>query len=163
MDGSIDFMSFPRFDSPTVFAALLDAEKGGRFQIAPILGEPRQKQLYLPDSNMLLTREDSKTKPLFRPVAAIARLHRWPDAAARSKAWRGGGRRTWRRLRGRHGAAAGALVAAAMATFVSVDTLLSEEQTARQTTSQNPPLLQRGAWCGRHPSGRQPCTHQNKT
>ena len=35
MDGSIDFMSFPRFDSPTIFAALLDPEKGGHFQIAP--------------------------------------------------------------------------------------------------------------------------------
>jgi GH15 family glucan-1,4-alpha-glucosidase len=58
MDGSIDFLCFPRFDSPSVFAALLDHEKGGRFQIAPQLpGSPvRQKQLYLPDSNVLLTR-----------------------------------------------------------------------------------------------------------
>ena len=37
MDGSIDFMSFPHFDSPTVFAALLDRQRGGRFQIAPVL------------------------------------------------------------------------------------------------------------------------------
>ena len=37
MDGSIDFMAFPHFDSPTVFAALLDWQKGGRFQIAPRL------------------------------------------------------------------------------------------------------------------------------
>jgi len=29
MDGSIDFMAFPHFDSPTVFAALLDWQKGG--------------------------------------------------------------------------------------------------------------------------------------
>jgi len=56
MDGSIDFMAFPHFDSPTVFAALLDWQKGGRFQIAPRLLEARQKQLYLPDSNILLTR-----------------------------------------------------------------------------------------------------------
>ena len=56
MDGSIDFMAFPHFDSPTVFAALLNWQKGGRFQIAPRLIDARQKQLYLPDSNILLTR-----------------------------------------------------------------------------------------------------------
>ena len=37
LDGSIDFMCFPRFDSPSVFAALLDPERGGRFSIAPEL------------------------------------------------------------------------------------------------------------------------------
>jgi GH15 family glucan-1,4-alpha-glucosidase len=59
MDGSIDFMCFPRFDSPTIFAALLDDQKGGRFQIAPIAptqGGVGRKQLYLPDSNILLSR-----------------------------------------------------------------------------------------------------------
>ncbi len=56
MDGAIDFMCFPRFDSPTIFAALLDDAHGGRFQIAPLLGDARQKQLYLPDSNVLLSR-----------------------------------------------------------------------------------------------------------
>ena len=56
MDGSIDFMSFPNFDSPTIFAALLDDQKGGRFKIAPILENPQQRQLYLPDTNVLLTR-----------------------------------------------------------------------------------------------------------
>ncbi|MHC4942886.1 MAG: glycoside hydrolase family 15 protein [Planctomycetota bacterium] len=56
MDGSIDFMCFPRFDSPTIFAALLDHEKGGRFQIQPSLKEARCKQLYLPDTNILITR-----------------------------------------------------------------------------------------------------------
>ncbi len=35
-NGSIDFLCFPDFDSPTVFAALLDDRKGGRFRIAPI-------------------------------------------------------------------------------------------------------------------------------
>ena len=50
MNGSIDFMSFPHFDSPTVFAALLDEEKGGRFQIAPMFAASNHKQLYLPDT-----------------------------------------------------------------------------------------------------------------
>ena len=56
MCGSIDFLCWPRFDSPSVFAALLDAERGGRFQIAPLLDGVRQRQLYLPDTNVLLTR-----------------------------------------------------------------------------------------------------------
>jgi GH15 family glucan-1,4-alpha-glucosidase len=56
MDGSIDFMAFPSFDSPTIFAALLDDKKGGRFQLSPVLPKAKQKQLYLPDSNVLLTR-----------------------------------------------------------------------------------------------------------
>ncbi len=56
MDGSIDFCCFPYFDSPSLFAALLDDEIGGRFTIAPLLGNVRNKQLYLPESCILLTR-----------------------------------------------------------------------------------------------------------
>jgi GH15 family glucan-1,4-alpha-glucosidase len=56
MDGSIDFLCLPDFDSPSVFAALVDAERGGRFQIAPLLAGAARKQLYLPDTNVLLTR-----------------------------------------------------------------------------------------------------------
>jgi len=60
LNGSIDFMCFPDFDSPSIFAALLDAEKGGRFQIIPAFTEMKTKQLYLPDTNVLLTRFLSK-------------------------------------------------------------------------------------------------------
>lgn len=60
LNGSIDFMCFPDFDSPSVFAALLDDEKGGRFQIVPAFTEMKTKQLYLPDTNVLLTRFLSK-------------------------------------------------------------------------------------------------------
>src|SRR5262245_51979656 len=49
-------MCFPEFDSPSIFAALLDAENGGRFSLAPAESEWHRKQLYLPDSNILLTR-----------------------------------------------------------------------------------------------------------
>lgn len=55
-EGSIDFMCYPRFDSPTVFARMLDAKKGGQFSIVPVDGEYRTKQLYLPGTNILLTR-----------------------------------------------------------------------------------------------------------
>jgi len=55
-NGSIDFLCFPAFDSPTVFAALLDPERGGNFRISPQLKDMRTRQLYLPDTNILLTR-----------------------------------------------------------------------------------------------------------
>src|ERR1700688_1029027 len=56
VNGSIDFLCYPNFDSPTVFAALLDDEGGGRFQIEPQLKKSKVRQLYLPDTNILLTR-----------------------------------------------------------------------------------------------------------
>ncbi len=56
LNGTIDFFCFPEFDSPSVFAGLLDAEKGGFFRIEPQLEGVRYKQLYLPDTNILLTR-----------------------------------------------------------------------------------------------------------
>jgi GH15 family glucan-1,4-alpha-glucosidase len=56
MHGSIDFLCYPDFDSPTVFAALLDDKDGGCFQIEPHLTNVRIRQLYLPDTNTLLTR-----------------------------------------------------------------------------------------------------------
>jgi GH15 family glucan-1,4-alpha-glucosidase len=56
MDGSIDWLCLPHFDSPSVFAAILDDEKGGRFKIAPVSGNVTRKQLYWPDTNVLVTR-----------------------------------------------------------------------------------------------------------
>lgn len=56
LNGSIDFMCFPDFDSPSLFAKLLDAEHGGSFEIQPQYAEMKNKQLYLPDTNVLLTR-----------------------------------------------------------------------------------------------------------
>lgn len=55
-EGAIDFMCFPRIDSPTVFGALLDAKRGGAFSIAPTFDIARTKQMYLPETNVLLTR-----------------------------------------------------------------------------------------------------------
>src|SRR3954463_15403182 len=56
LNGSIDFMCFPNFDSPSIFAALLDDQKGGYFKISPEFSDMKTRQLYLPDTNVLLTR-----------------------------------------------------------------------------------------------------------
>ncbi len=56
MDGSIDWLCLPHFDSPSVFAAILDDQKGGRFRIAPIGDHFRHKQFYWPDTAILVTR-----------------------------------------------------------------------------------------------------------
>ncbi|WP_317046550.1 trehalase-like domain-containing protein [Adhaeribacter arboris] len=56
LNGSIDFMCFPDFDSPSIFAALLDEGKGGSFWIKPEFAQMKTKQIYLPDTNVLLTR-----------------------------------------------------------------------------------------------------------
>jgi GH15 family glucan-1,4-alpha-glucosidase len=55
-DGCIDWFCSPRFDSPSVFASLLDADKGGHFRIAPVAREYVSRQIYLPDTAILVTR-----------------------------------------------------------------------------------------------------------
>jgi GH15 family glucan-1,4-alpha-glucosidase len=55
-EGVIDFMCFPRIDSPTVFGSLLHPEHGGAFSITPAFEVSRAKQMYLPETNVLLTR-----------------------------------------------------------------------------------------------------------
>jgi GH15 family glucan-1,4-alpha-glucosidase len=54
-DGTVDWFCCPRFDSPSVFASLLDADKGGYFRIAPD-SECVSRQLYFPDTAVLITR-----------------------------------------------------------------------------------------------------------
>jgi GH15 family glucan-1,4-alpha-glucosidase len=54
-DGTIDWLCLPAFDSPSVFCSILDDEKGGHFQLRPV-GYTRSQQIYLPDTNVLLTR-----------------------------------------------------------------------------------------------------------
>lgn len=56
MDGSIDWLCYPRFDSPSIFAAILDDKKGGYFKIAPEADSVTYKQLYSPETNVLITR-----------------------------------------------------------------------------------------------------------
>ncbi len=90
IDGAIDFMCAPSFDSPSVFAALLDRERGGVFQLAPILKDAAHKQLYLPDTNVLLTRflssEGVAEVSDFMPVEEAGHAH---NVVRRAKTVRG--------------------------------------------------------------------------
>jgi GH15 family glucan-1,4-alpha-glucosidase len=55
-NGTIDWLCLPRFDSPSVFASILDHERGGHFSIEPVRDDWTVKQLYLPETNVLITR-----------------------------------------------------------------------------------------------------------
>ena len=55
-DGTIDWFCAPRFDSPSVFAALLDPERGGAWRLGPVDRANTTHQFYFPDSNILVTR-----------------------------------------------------------------------------------------------------------
>ena len=55
-DGSVDWFCAPRFDSPSIFGALLDHQQGGRFRIRPRAATFATTQLYFPDTAILVTR-----------------------------------------------------------------------------------------------------------
>jgi GH15 family glucan-1,4-alpha-glucosidase len=55
-EGTIDWYCCPRFDSPSVFGAILDSERGGHYRLRPAVDGWTTKQLYFPDSNVLITR-----------------------------------------------------------------------------------------------------------
>ncbi|HLM07759.1 MAG TPA: glycoside hydrolase family 15 protein [Blastococcus sp.] len=55
-DGSVDWFCCPRFDSPSVFGALLDDDRGGHFRVRPAGEEYRTSQMYFPDTAILITR-----------------------------------------------------------------------------------------------------------
>lgn len=54
-EGTIDWLCIPAFDAPSVFCSILDDEKGGHFKLRPV-EYAKSQQLYLPDTNVLLTR-----------------------------------------------------------------------------------------------------------
>src|SRR5205807_8275698 len=56
MNGSIDWYCYPQFDSPSIFGAILDDQKGDRFQISADSDGVRHKQFYWPSTNVLVTR-----------------------------------------------------------------------------------------------------------
>lgn len=74
--GAIDFLCWPQFDSPTVFASLLDPEKGGEFTIRPVLADARTMQVYVPDTNVVVTRwlseeGSAEITDLMRPIYGL--------------------------------------------------------------------------------------------
>ncbi|MEU9055038.1 glycoside hydrolase family 15 protein [Streptomyces sp. NPDC048384] len=79
-DGTIDWFCCPRFDSPSVFGALLDREKGGHFTVRPAATTYATKQLYFPDTAILVTRfmTESGTGEVvdFMPVTGAAATDR---------------------------------------------------------------------------------------
>ena len=91
-DGTIDWFCCPRFDSPSIFASLLDADKGGYFRIAPDTSDYVSRQLYFPDTAILITRfmtPDGVGEVIdFMPVAG-GQAHRpapaGPDDAGRPR------------------------------------------------------------------------------
>ena len=79
-NGSLDWLCLPHFDSPSVFAAILDDDKGGNFQIEPTCADVTTKQLYWPDTNVLITRflslEGVAEVVDFMPINGVQRLIR---------------------------------------------------------------------------------------
>ena len=86
--GSIDWFCFPHFDSPSVFAAMLDDKKGGHFTIEPLDGNVTFKQMYWPGTNILITRflSDAGVAEIvdYMPVDKSLDLHKHRHQLVRS-------------------------------------------------------------------------------
>lgn len=94
LEGTIDYCCWPRFDSPSIFASLLDREKGGFFELYCADDSVNHRQLYLPDTAILLTRylsnqgiaeltdfmpvvDDKTSGSIFRELKSIRGTHRF--------------------------------------------------------------------------------------
>jgi hypothetical protein len=69
MNGSIDWYCYPHFDSPSIFGAILDDKKGGRFQISADADGVRRKQAPVPAAPMRPGAPDRR--PLTNPPAGL--------------------------------------------------------------------------------------------
>jgi GH15 family glucan-1,4-alpha-glucosidase len=72
-NGTIDWYCCPAFDSPSVFASILDKDKGGFYRISPADDDWTSRQLYFPDTNVLITRfftdDGVAEQQAFMPIA----------------------------------------------------------------------------------------------
>ena len=94
VNASVDWFCCPDFDSPSVFGAILDDKKGGYFKIAPLLDAPPvQRQVYWPDTNVLITRflaENGVAEVIdFMPVSSPERPHHHTELIRRVNCVRG--------------------------------------------------------------------------
>jgi alpha,alpha-trehalase len=94
INGTVDWMCYPHFDSPAVFARILDKDKGGYFSIAPIEdANHRVKQMYHADTNILVTRflSDAGVGEIqdFMPVDSAADAQRHHRLVRRVQVTRG--------------------------------------------------------------------------
>ena len=55
-NGTIDWYCSPAFDSPSVFGSILDKDRGGFYSLRPAGDGWSSRQLYFPDTNVLITR-----------------------------------------------------------------------------------------------------------
>src|SRR5258706_14210177 len=93
MEGSVDWYCYPRFDSASIFGALLDDKKGGRFELSIAAPRSTRKQLYFPETNVLITR--------FLTVDGIAEIEDFmPVGLKEDSIWRGALLRRVRTVRG---------------------------------------------------------------
>ena len=78
-DGAIDWCCLPSFDSPSVFAAILDDQKGGYFRLC-VAARAKRRQMYLPETNVLVSRflsEQGVGEVVdFMPIAPGVQQHR---------------------------------------------------------------------------------------
>ena len=87
-DGSVDWGCLPDFDSPAIFCRLLDAERGGYFQIAPTEGTIPGTQRYLRDSNVLQTKFTSiGGEVVLTDFMPVETLSAWPHQDVQSTSW----------------------------------------------------------------------------
>ena len=93
MNGSIDWFCCPNFDSPSVFAAILDDKKGGHFKISPTRPGATHKQIYWPETNVLVTRflsPDGVAEVIdFMPVGTHQERHEHSELIRRVNVVRG--------------------------------------------------------------------------
>lgn len=93
LDGSIDWLCLPNFDSPSVFAAILDDRQGGFFSIAPQAEEVAHRQFYWPQTNVLVTRfmteHGAAELTDFMPIGSVHPAPRHHDLVRRITAVRG--------------------------------------------------------------------------
>jgi GH15 family glucan-1,4-alpha-glucosidase len=78
--GSIDWLSWPRFDSPATFAAVLDEKRGGRWSLAPV-APFRTTRRYIEDTNVLETRFETDAGTLVMTDLMPALSEEWKQRA----------------------------------------------------------------------------------